>query len=433
MKSFSNIQRRTFTTTLLLIASSALMVLFTACVAGANMTALGANSMAAPAVTTKPMPPTQTSCPASGQGRAAVMAPLAHSNQQVVVYVDTSSAKSALKTYNVSTKQTTTLTSVSGGSQVALTGAQVSTDGQYVMFITGTKLQMIRIDGQGLQTLYCYQQAIPGTLTNLLWSPNQQLVAFEEPSPWGGPAGPVVRLLNLNDGSMRTLAHSGDHVAIRLAAWAGNTQLYYTIAAPPLMTLYNNVYTLDVNGPTDKNSTEVASITGNLWDMNLTPDNRTLILSQCGNAFVGGGSGAVPPYQSLPPSLISAQPVQGGILRLVYGSHVHIVVQTRISNQGLLFVIEDSTYMVSAQDGLWKMNFDGTGLTRLLSGHTLLAATHTTWADVSRNGALYIAVNQPVQGSSTTYEAYVGPFNGGPAQRFITTSDTLAIAGWAIW
>jgi hypothetical protein len=101
------------------------------------------------------------------------------------------------------TGQTTNLTSVSGGS---LTDAQVSTDGQYVLFISGRKLQMIRINGQGLQTLYCYPQStgVPGGLANLLWSPKH------------------------------------------------------------------------------KNTTEVAPIVGNLWDMDVTPDSRTLILSQCG-------------------------------------------------------------------------------------------------------------------------------------------------------
>lgn len=434
MKPLYNVQRRAFTTTFLLIVSSALLILFTACTSpGSSGTGIAvAASSGTAAVMTKPMPPTQTSCPANGQGRPAVMAPLAHGNQQTVIYVDTSSSKSTLQSYNVVTKSTTTLTSVSGNSLVALTDAQVSMNGQYVMFITGRQLQMIRIDGQGLQTLYCYQQLIPGNLTNLLWSPNQRLAIFEEPPLEGGPSGPVVRLLNLVNGSVQTVAHSGQHVAIRLNTWLGNTQVYYTIYAPPMMALYNNVYALNVTAPVGKNSTEVATIVGNLWDMNLTPDSRTLILSQCANAL-SGGNGSGPQNQSLPPSLISAQSVQGGTLRFIYGSHVHTVVQARISNQGLLFAIEDFTYQVGPQDGLWKINLDGTHLTRLLSGHTILANTHTTWANVSRDGRFYVVVNQPISGGTgTSNEAYVGPLNGGTPQRFIVTNDTIAIAGWTI-
>ena len=148
MKTLYNVQRRTFTTTFLLFASSALLVLLAACVpqgAGTYTTTFGTSSVAA-SVTTKPMPPTQTSCPANAQGRPAVTAPLALGNQQTVVYVDTSSSKSTLKSYNVSTGQTTTLASVSGSSLVALVDAQVSTDGQYVLFISGRELQ---IDSHG--------------------------------------------------------------------------------------------------------------------------------------------------------------------------------------------------------------------------------------------------------------------------------------------
>jgi hypothetical protein len=447
MKTLYHVQRRRFTTTVLLFASCALLVLLAACgppAVGSHATTSGTSSVTAPAthastfgtssvtasVTTEPMPPTQTSCPANGQGRPAVTAPLALGNQQTVVYVDTSSSKSTLKSYTLSTGQTTTLTSVPVSFQVALVDAQVSTDGHYVLFITGRELQMIRMDGQGLQTLYCYPQrtGVPDTLMNLLWSPNQQLAVFEEPSVYGGPAGPTVRLLNLGNGSVQTIAQSGEHVAIQLEAWLGNTQVYYTIYAPPLAQLYNNVYALNVTEPVEKNSTEIAPIQGNLWDMNLTPDNRTLILSQCADILNFGASGQQ--NESLPPSLITAQPARGGTLRPIYVSHVHAVVQTRLSNQAMLFVIEDSAYIEGPQDGLWKINLDGTGLTLLMRGHTVLAGTRTTWANVSRDGMFYAAVNHTLQGASVSTEVYVGPFNGGTPKRFIATNDTIAIAGW---
>lgn len=432
MKTLYNVQRRTITTTFLLFASSALLVLLAACTpqnAGTNTTHSGTSSVAA-SVTTKPMPPTQTSCPANGQGRPAVTAPLAPGKHQTVVYVDTSSTGSTLKSYNVSTGQTTTLVSVSGSSLIALVDAQVSTDGQYVLFITGRELQMIRMDGQGLQTLYCYplRTGAPDNLANLLWSPNQQLAVFEEPPVGGGPAGPTVRLLNLVNGNVQTIAQSGQHVAIQLYAWLGNTQVYYTIYAPPMPFLYNNVYALNVTEPADKNSTEIATIVGNLWDMNLTPDNKTLILSQCADVLNFGTSG----QQNIPqpPSLITAQSARGGTLRPIYVSHVHAVVQARLFNQGMLFVIEDALYIEGPQDGLWKINLDGTGLTQLVQGHMVLAATRTTWANVSRDGTFYAAINNPVQGAGVSTEVYVGPLNGGTPKRFIATNDTIAIAGW---
>jgi hypothetical protein len=165
MKTLDHVQRSTFTTMFLLCTCSALLVFFAACGSQGvgTTTAAGTNNVTVAAVVTKPMPPTQTSCPANGQGRPAVTAPLAQGNHHTLVYVDTSSSTSTLKSYDASTGQTTNLTSVSGSS---LTDAQISMDGQYVLFISGRKLQMIRVDGQGLQTLYCYPQTtgIPGGL-----------------------------------------------------------------------------------------------------------------------------------------------------------------------------------------------------------------------------------------------------------------------------
>lgn len=273
-----------------------------------------------------------------------------------------------------------------------------------------------------MQTLYCYHPVIPGNLTNLLWSPNQQFAAFEESL---ASYGPVVRLLNLKSGNVQTIAQSIGVSRININTWAGNSQIYYTLYFSTLNKIHASAYVLDI--PTKK-ITEVAPIAGNLWDMNLTPDNETLILSQCAYVFVTGGDG-IGSYDSFPPSLISTQAAHGGALRFIYGNHVDTVVQTRIFDHGLLFSIEDNTFVVGPDDGLWKINFDGTGLTRLLKSHPLLADTHTTWASVSRDGKLYAIVDQPVQGSNTN-QAYVGSINGGTPQRFAATSDMIVIVGW---
>jgi hypothetical protein len=392
------------------------------------------------------MPPTQTGCPANGTGRAAVTAPLSLGNHQTLVYDDLSlaSSTSSLKLHDTQTGQTKTLLSVSSGDTTAIHGAQVSQDGQYVLFVSGPKLQMIRMDGQGLQTLYCAQQyntGIPNpTLSELLWSPNQQLAVFEEAPPDGGPAGPVVRMLNLSNGNVQTIEQSGQHIAIQLEAWHGNTQVYYTLFEPPATVLYNNVYAIDVTQPAGKNSKEVAPIEGNSWDMSLTPDGNMLVLNQSSELSNQGGAGATP-NQPLPPSLISSQAANGGSLHLVYGSHVHATVQSCVySDQAMLFVIQDTLYgggPNGQQDGLWRINLNGTGLTRLTQfaegGRPQLATPCTPWANVSRDGTKFAVVNYVIQGAAATNELYYGSLNGGTptlVSKALTNVDTLSVVGW---
>src|SRR5690348_11473881 len=109
----------------------------------------GANSKA-----TVPMPPTQTSCPPQGQARAAVIAPLTLGSDQNIVYVYNTSASGILKRYDMTTGQKTTIVSLS---KVVISDAQVSSDGQYVLFLSQVSgqpaIQLVRMDGQGLQTL----------------------------------------------------------------------------------------------------------------------------------------------------------------------------------------------------------------------------------------------------------------------------------------
>ncbi|GAC1685966.1 MAG: hypothetical protein PVS3B3_07210 [Ktedonobacteraceae bacterium] len=386
------------------------------------------------------MSPTITDCPANGTGRAAVTAPLALGRDRALVYSvyviprANGLGGGSLVLYDTQTGKAKTL--LNGANP--LSDAQVSTDGQYVLFVNAQKLQMIRMDGQGVQTLYCtqkYSTGVPNpTLTEVLWSPNQQLAVFEEAPPSGGPAGPIVRLLNLSTGTVKTIAQSPMHISIQLAMWRGNTQVYYTLNEPPGVVLLNNVYALDVTAPANKNSTEVAPISSNGWDMNLTPNDNTLILNQWAEEPSPAGTGA-PQNFPLPPSLITAQAAGGGTLRPVYVSHVHAVTQARVySNQAMLLGITDLIFGKSPQNGLWKINLDGTGLTQMAQlASVALPSTRTAWATVSRDGTHYAVLNVGVQGAGVQFDLYNGSLSGGvPTNITEITSDrgSLSSAGW---
>src|SRR5574340_133430 len=69
-------------------------------------------------VTTQPVPPTQTSCPAAGKARAAVTAPLSLGSHQNIVYLvkefQGSSVTSTLKRYDVATGSKTEIVKLPG-------------------------------------------------------------------------------------------------------------------------------------------------------------------------------------------------------------------------------------------------------------------------------------------------------------------------------
>ena len=113
--------------------------------------------------TTVPMPPTETSCPTAGVARGAVIAPLILGSHANAVYVYNQGRGSTphpiaafLKRYDSTSKSTTVILTAPN---TFIDQAQVSADGQWVVFSTQvadhSALQLVRMDGQGLQTLYC--------------------------------------------------------------------------------------------------------------------------------------------------------------------------------------------------------------------------------------------------------------------------------------
>ena len=139
--------------------------------------------------TTTDLSQVQTSCPSAGMARAAVMPPLGLGNHQNIVYiVDEGQANiptfGTLKRYDVTTGAKTDIVKLPGAS---ISDAQISADGQWILFVTDltnqAKLQLVRMDGQALQTLYCATLPTNGAnsssaLGDVQWSANQRLVAF---------------------------------------------------------------------------------------------------------------------------------------------------------------------------------------------------------------------------------------------------------------
>ncbi len=441
MQTFHKTAKKPLMTLLFASISLSAMLLFAACGGQIATTQTAtqmntAQNITAAVTQTQPMPATQTDCPTSGQARAAVTAPLALGKDQNIVYVDQTASKATLIRYDVVTGQKTTILNIANA---AITNAQLSTDGQFILFISGLKIQMLRLDGQGLQTLYCSKSSngIPTAPSNLLWSPNQQLAAFEEPSPYGGPAGPVVRLLDLQHGTVQSELDSGMHSSIQLTAWHGNSQVYYTILTPPMTQPLNNVYVLNVPTASElrTNGPVVAAISGFHWNMSLTSDGNTLVLAQCADIpNYNAGTGASPD-QLLPPSLITAQDAHGGTLHVVYASHVHTVSSVEaISNDTVLFTIADIPYAPGAADGLWTTHINGTGLTHLAQGYVTLPQSSTPWTSVSRDNKLYVATQTTGIGTgTTTTQAFYGSLNGGTPKQFATSTapETLTIVGWS--
>src|SRR5450755_3589473 len=167
-------------------------------------------------VQTVAMPTTQTSCPADGSARAAIIKPLALGKNQNLVYiyneipVNTSIAFGHLKRYDLVTHQKTNIVTTG----ISIESAQVSADGQWILFLStpdprggaqhSALLQLVRMDGQGLQTLYCFPAIAAGSQMAMnvpvaQWSVDQKSILLSYDV---NGSTSVVSLLNIAVGTL---------------------------------------------------------------------------------------------------------------------------------------------------------------------------------------------------------------------------------------
>src|SRR6266568_4533100 len=191
--------------------------------------------------TTAPVPPTQTSCPPAGTARAWVTANLVLGKNQNIVYVvnefPTNSVIGTLKRYDLTTDKKTEIIKMPNAS---ISEAALSSDGQWILFVSAmghqNELQMVRMDGQGLQTLYC---AANGSIQNVLWSTNQQSVLFGASAAPDGFAG--IYLLNLANGTLQlelkpNRSNIGSSFGMPIT-WLDKTRAYISFANFPIAPL----------------------------------------------------------------------------------------------------------------------------------------------------------------------------------------------------
>jgi hypothetical protein len=143
------------------------------CSVFASVLSVTASSMAQ---ATSKVPGVITTCPAAGTARAAIMPPMSLGPHQSLVYVydeqvaGTANTIGHLKRYDTVTGQKVVI--VTSGARIE--EAQVSLDGQWILFVSVPQtasgqemLQLVRMDGQFLQTLYCPTSV--ERITNVQW------------------------------------------------------------------------------------------------------------------------------------------------------------------------------------------------------------------------------------------------------------------------
>jgi eukaryotic-like serine/threonine-protein kinase len=373
-----------------------LVFLFVACASQFQASAHGStpSSPRSPAIS--------TSCPSPGTARAAVMPSMTLGTHPTIVYIVNEGTPSqptfgTLKRYDVLTGGKVEIVKLAN---TIISEAQISGNGQWLLFVAfaggQAKLQLIRMNGQALQTLYCAplpSGAYPGlALSEVQWSVTQQLVVFVSQAS--------LYLLNVSTGALQVELTFPKGTTVHPLTWLDKTRVYVTIQgtdAPP----------------------EALAIL----------DASKLFVSQCtaSPSPIGPGPGSLHG-----PGVLTLRPPTGSAYTYLYVSQDLAFTAVRaVTSNTLLFTVGNTSGNTS-QNGLWRVGTNGTHPQRLTSSGQLNQFTQFPWSNVSRDGSRYVLQLVSSTSSGTTYTLEYGSLSGGSPVVFASiTNVQLATVGWA--
>ncbi|HEY6539459.1 MAG TPA: hypothetical protein VIZ18_00900 [Ktedonobacteraceae bacterium] len=388
-----------------------------------------------PGTTTIPMPPTQTACPPAGTARAAVIRPLARGRDATIVYRKGPFGETFVR-YDVVTHQKTTILSLNVGGE--LSQAQLSSDGQWLLFVAPqgkgqdyyNAIQMLRLDGQGLQTLYCSPATAGLSIMGMQWSLDDKTVIFSQGFV-AEPPSYTVFVMDISKGIVQQeLVKPASMMGFFAATWLDQTHVY--LVRSDASGYPQALFLLDTTRGSQQNVNQLTLIRspvpiGTFWSFDTSIDGSTIYTAQYQQPDVATSEG---------PSTISVQPATGGQPKTIYTDQMHAITDVRIMTRSLLaYVVDNHNSADTSENGLWMMYTDGTRPTRLTTSLNtgLNPYSQYTWSNFSRDGSMYAVEIDDGQRSALIFGSLTG---SGPQTTLESESDSLVpgeiytMVGW---
>ena len=372
-----------------------------------------------------------TTCPANGTARPAVMTPLVLGSHRNIVYVyneippNTTISYGHIKRFDVTTGQKTTIVT----SGLSIQHAQVSADGQWVLFLSqvdlrgdpnhSAMLQLVRMDGQGLQTLYCLPSGL--TSASVQWATNQKSALITTDA---NRSTSTITLLTLATGSLQSELNITDtNYSYTVLTWLDTTRAYVEkigrLGPPPPITLY-----LLNTGSHALTQVLQHSVRQSYLSIDSSYDGTKLFVSYC------------PTVVTPIATTISVGPPTGGTQQTIYSQTNICVHDLRSVTSTTLLMVGQRYTSTSLFNQAWKMKPDGSGRTVLFDTasngtiYSLNVYTQFPWSNVSRDSSLYSLQTTTNNGSKLQTLDYASLNGGTPVQFAYTTTGSVVIVGW---
>ncbi|GHO75999.1 hypothetical protein KSD_37700 [Ktedonobacter sp. SOSP1-85] len=374
-----------------------------------------------------------TDCPAGNVARTASIQSITPGNHRQVVYIvnegpDNAPTRGTLKRRDID--DNTRGTPIIGIPNLHIDEGELMQGGQWITYILHSdgisQLRLVRIDGQEQQTLYC---APANThIANMQLSYNGQNVVFNQYPNDGGK--PSLYLLSLASGSLQLLLQPQNNLAYTPTTWLDNTHILLTSFIPNSGAPRNDLYALDIIQGSNQHDTDLQKLFSQNWScgsFDVSYDTTKLYVASCDASNGLSATG---------PTTISVQPSMGGTPQPIAHLNQAVTMLRAVSPTMLLLMVENGSGDTS-QNGLWRMNTDGTGLTRLTDdttgGQSLCPYSQYAWSNVTQDSKLFAL--QETDPHSADRKLYYGSLDMGTLTPFADIADgtDMRLVGWTLY
>ncbi len=215
------------------------------------------------------------------------------------------------------------------------------------------------------------------------------------------------------------------------AKWLDNTHLYVQGAKQQRNQAEPNqdtIYLLDTGKGANQHNSDLQKIVSrpqvangtNLCDFDNSTDGSQLFVLSCS---ISNG-------YSAPPSNITVQPANGGTASTLLNSKSLAIRSISVINAQTMLLLVNGYPNGVSQNGIWKMNTDGTGLTRLTAyaNPSFCGVSYGPCVSVSPDGSFYAMVKFNATADETLN---YGSLNGGPVTKAVDLTGLYAyFVGW---
>ena len=263
---------------------------------------------------------------------------------------------------------------------------------------------------------------------------------FVEPGTpaWENPRKDTFKLLNTTTGTIQTKARDSNHLLPSPQAWLDPTHLLVTMTGLPGEES-DTLSVLDITTWTSSTMLDRSTPDNQCLDVTFSIDGTHLFLSHAFSCQANEYT-----YASQLPSRIEVQAALGGPAKTIFRTPTLGILALRVATStSLLLIVYDGSTQ-TGDNGIWKIQSNGIGRTKLTSAATIIKdptneeinfAGHfgwnidIPWANVSRDGAYY-SIQVHSRANNALERILIGSMNGGTPVT-IASGPAEAPVGWS--